>query len=487
MTVFPTQTPTTAPAEPASEPVRLGFVGRPETWWVETLEASSPTEALMRRLVTRAAARPAQDARPMPDLGRWRWADKTLVVTWEEITWSNGQPLNAQEVVSAINRAGNGNVSRFLPFVRAEVAGPRTVRLSFASDTLVCPTATEVLLWPLGEGTWPPTRTLGPYRVAHSPSVWRLRPQDPALPDVWLLPFEESRTLARAWRAGEVDLIVGDDWLYGQTPLPMPSSGNVRDLPSNTLVTLAFRLEDPVLGDSAVRQALALATDPTALAKRVYGTPLPQPTALLPPGHWAAPEKGVPVGNPALAAQRLSRAGWRDRDGDGIRENGKGEPLALTLLISYSPTDARWEHVGPALADQWRRVGVDLTISYQAPFSLRERLSNGQWDVALIAYTVGPDPDQQFLWTASDEENLLTRDLNVMGYANASVGRLMREAASLPGCSPDERARLYRRAWSQIANDVPLLPLFPRPVRLFAQERATPLLPWVASTLRFTR
>ena len=460
--------------------VRLGFVGRPDTWWVETLEGVSPTEALVRRLTTRAVARPAEDGRPVPDLGTWRWAGDTLLITLDEVSWSDGRPVRAEDLASALERAGTR--ARFLPLVRAEAIGPRRVRLTFAPDTAPCPAATEALFWPLGEGVWPPARTLGPYRVAVASPSWQLRPRRPDDVEVLLVPFDDGRTLARAWTEGDVDLIVGDTWLYGRTPPPPPPSGDVRDLPGSALAALVFRLDHPVLGDPIVRRALALATDPAALAVRAYGAPLPSLTALLPPGHWAAPEAGVAVGDAAAAGQQLGRAGWRDRDGDGVRENDVGEPLALTLALPYSLTDARWEELGPLLAEQWRQVGVELTLSYQAPFSLRERLSNGQWDVALLVYAVGPDPDQQFLWAPPDE-NPLARDLNVMGYANEEVSRLMREAARVPGCLPEERARLYRQAWARIGRDAPFVPLFPLPVRLFVGERATPLMPWVSSAL----
>ena len=458
-------------------PVRVGFVGQPDTWWVESLEANSPTEAFLRRLTTRALARQTDDGRLAPDLGAWRWDGETLVITLEEETWSDGAPLVARDVSDALRRARQR--ARFFPLVaKITPVGARTVRVTFGEGPAPCPAATELLLWPLGDGKWPPARTLGPYSVRVGTSAWHLRAREGGWPDVTLLPFEDSPALVRAWEGGQVDLIVGDEWLYGREPPAPPPGGTVKDVPGMRLATLTFRLAHPALQDVAVRRALALATDPAALATDAYGAPLPPLTALLPPGHWAAPAEGVPTGQPEAAAKALEEAGWLDRDGDGVREDAEGTPLTLTLVLPFSQTDARWERLGFALQQQWARVGVRLEPLYVAPLALRERLSQGRWDVALLVFAVGPDPDQEALWRPPDE-NPLSRDLNVMGYANAQVIRLMGQAARVPGCDPNERAALYRQAWALINQDAPLLPLFPLPVRLFVAEAAEGLLPFV--------
>ena len=466
----------TATSSPRT-PVRVGFVGQPDTWWVESLEANSPTEAFLRRLTTRALARQTDDGRLIPDTSTWQWDDTVLVVNVEETAWSDGRPLTVRDVLEALGRAQER--ARFFPWA-AEVtpAGARSVRVAFRDEAPACPAATELLLWPLGDGVWPPARTLGPYSVDATGSPWRLRARKAEWPEVILFSFEKGQALARAWEKGQIDLIVGDEWLYGREPPTPPPGGTVKDVPGRRLATLTFRLAHPALQDVAVRRALALATDPAALATDAYGAPLPPLTALLPPGHWAAPAEGVPTGQPEAAAKALEEAGWLDRDGDGVREDAEGTPLTLTLVLPFSQTDARWERLGFALQQQWARVGVRLEPLYVAPLALRERLSQGRWDVALLVFAVGPDPDQEALWRPPDE-NPLSRDLNVMGYANAQVVRLMGQAARVPGCDPNERAALYRQAWALINQDAPLLPLFPLPVRLFVAEAAEGLLPFV--------
>ena len=64
--------------------------------------------------------------------------------------------------------------------------------------------------------------------------------------------------------------------------------------------------------------------------------------------------------DPARARALLDEAGWRDSDGDGIRERG-GQRLAFTLITQAG--FAVRESVAQVLQRQFRDVGVDMTIS----------------------------------------------------------------------------------------------------------------------------
>jgi hypothetical protein len=107
-------------------------------------------------------------------------------------------------------------------------------------------------------------------------------------------------------------------------------------------------------------------------------------------------------------------------------------------------------------------VGVDLEPLFAESYSLQERLHNGRWQIALVAYSLSPDPDQRALWTTPT--NLVGDDLNITGYHNDTIASLLTEAASLPGCDLEARADLYHTAWAQLITDRPFWPLFMLPV-----------------------
>lgn len=461
----PNRTPAATRSLPAS--VRIGTVDKPASWTLGRPAPASPTAAFLGGLVGRASAALTVNWHVAPDLATWEWESNELTITLDEnATWSDGSPVSTEDLRASIERARDTGTFAY----RVEdivPVGDRALRLHFDTEPAVCAAATEVLRWPiLNDATWPPAATTGPYTVTvQDESHWSLQPATDGLLPVELERFDDEPALERAWTEGNLDLILGDEWLMGQPP-PSTEAGSVTDVAGPLLAALAFRLDHPILEDVDVRTALTLATDRTALYRDAYGGTAPALSALLPPNHWAAPADGPATDDLAAARETLERAGWRDRDGDGVREDADGGPLEFTLVIPLSQTDARWEQLGPALQRQWAEAGVALDVLYQEPVPLEERIHRPAWGVALLAFNVSADPDQTALWSAP-EEDILSEDLNVMGYRNSTVQRLMEEAGTMAGCDPNQRAPLYHQAWDIINQDLPMLVLFPLPTRIF--------------------
>jgi len=182
----------------------------------------------------------------------------------------------------------------------------------------------------------------------------------------------------------------------------------------------------------------------------------------LPPGHWAAPAEPLEP-DPEAARARLTALGWIDTDGDGVRERN-GIPLRFDLTLALS-ADSRWEALALALREQWALLGVDLTPRYIEPPTLEEWIHKGNWEIALLAYNVPLDPDQGVLW--QPVTNLLSEDVNVIGFDNTEAADLAARAARVPGCDPNERMALYHEFWDLVREDAPMIFLFSLPQRLF--------------------
>ena len=64
--------------------------------------------------------------------------------------------------------------------------------------------------------------------------------------------------------------------------------------------------------------------------------------------------------NPEKAISLLKKAGYEDRDGDGIAEDEDGNKLQFTYKI---PVDSKIsEQVAVFLQESWRAIGVDVKI-----------------------------------------------------------------------------------------------------------------------------
>ncbi len=99
----------------------------------------------------------------------------------------------------------------------------------------------------------------------------------------------------------------------------------------------------PILGDSVVRRAIALALDRATLVKSVFGDYGAVPYGPVPILSWVRDPKAKPLAQDTAKARALLRSrGWIDPDSNGTLERN-GRPLVLTSTIpSPAPPGSRW-------------------------------------------------------------------------------------------------------------------------------------------------
>lgn len=211
----------------------------------------------------------------------------------------------------------------------------------------------------------------------------------------------------------------------------------------------------PVLGDRQVRRALTMALDRETMVRSVLDS-----FGMVPLGPFVRAQSGADTAaprlayNPARAGALLDSAGWRDADGDGMREKD-GRPLGFTLLVPNSSKNR--VRYAVLIQDQLKRAGVAMKIEELEFGAFAERLMKRKFDAAMDARHLDPSPTviEQSWGSAAARA---PESSNYASYANATFDALLDSAGAT---AAPARSRAYlSRAYRAIIEDAPAVWLY---------------------------
>ena len=210
-------------------------------------------------------------------------------------------------------------------------------------------------------------------------------------------------------------------------------------------------LGHPALLDPKFRAALAWAIDTEKIVDIAYMGFAGVGSSILPAEfwkepldyHWEPSDDTRRTFDPEKARQILDEAGYKDTDGDGIREY-KGKPITLRLwgdaeIPANSPT-------GKLMVGWFQDIGLKIKYTTEDYGRITDHMYNyvdgefcPDWDL-LLGYW-GGDYDPGFLlsvYTSAEIENW-----NDAGWSNREYDRLYR--AQDAAMDPQERLQMIRR------------------------------------------
>jgi peptide/nickel transport system substrate-binding protein len=223
---------------------------------------------------------------------------------------------------------------------------------------------------------------------------------------------------------------------------------------------LDLNCDNEILSDARVRKALAVAVDREELSEKIYeGVWIPAYGDEHPRSpYYSDYARNENAFDPKRAAELLTRAGWVDRDGDGIRER---EGRRLGLWITTTTGNLNRERTEVLLMEQYRRIGVDLEIRNVHPtvmfasFDEGGVLKNGRFDIALYAFLTPPDPSTKE--GSYSERFLPPAGQNYSGIRDERLTELLERGSRTVRF--EERKRIYDEIARIVADEVPIVPL----------------------------
>ncbi|MBV6522346.1 MAG: Oligopeptide-binding protein AppA [Gemmatimonadaceae bacterium] len=275
--------------------------------------------------------------------------------------------------------------------------------------------------------------------------------------------------------AGEADLV---EIIRAETVGPLQGNPSIRFAAYGNYTNgyLLYNLRDPtsrsrphpILGDHAMRLALSMALDRYGAVRSVYDTLAYPAYGPFVRALWTSDTTitSFPY-DTAAAARMLDSSGWKDTNGDGIRDRG-GRTLHLRLAFPAPSTTRR--RLAIIFQDQWKRAGVDVSIEELDPVVFAANLEAGKFDVAVQASGYDPSPSTiSQNWSARDQ-NFRS---NPAQYDNPHLDSLMEQVRLI-----SDRARakaIYREIYQGIVNDIPAAFLFePRQIAAMHERIKTP-------------
>ena len=433
-----------------------------------------------------------------------KFASKDCVVSWQmskdglidkvvmrdDMTWSDGRPVTAHDVVFTFKVIMTSSVP--IPALRTDAQQIRWVK-AYGDHTVVFfhkePLATNVMsmtfpLLPkhiyeesLAEDS---TMARSPYhtRLERSPVIAgayeltkrvpgqefvlkrresyymhngkQVRPK-PYFEEIRFKVIEDTNTSLLALKAGDLHemLILPDQWISQANGDDFYRLNTKASAVGWTDYYIVWNQQTPYFSDRRVRWALSYAVDYEEMLKTVfYGIFDPSRGAFHPASPMFPKDGPQPLTqNLDKAEDLLDEAGWTDTDGDGIRDkmiNGRRVPFRFTLMCHQVAMLVR---LNTLIKESLDKIGIDcivkpteFTVAVQATRDKKFHAYQGVWQT-------GADP--------SDKANLFMtgEGRNYASYSNPRVDQLFEQARR--ELDNDARNRIYGEIHKVLWADQP--------------------------------
>jgi len=312
----------------------------------------------------------------------------------------------------------------------------------------------------------------GPYRIVKivpgaeidleaNPTWWG---KPPPVKEIVFKVIENTAALEANLLSGSIDYIAGELGLSIDQALAFEARhGSDYDIRYQTGLVFEhvdLNLEDPILADRRVRQALLLALDRDAINEKLFGGKQQIADTGVSPLDKAAWAEGIRHYGfePEAAVKLLEEAGWT-AGADGIRRNAAGAKLSLELVTTAG--DRTRELVQQVLQANWRAVGIEVRLRTEpARVLFGETITRRKFQMALFAWLSSPEnvPRTTLHSSMVPSADNAWDGQNYTGFRNAEMDALIDKLEV--ELDPAARTKLWRRLQEITAEELPALPLW---------------------------
>jgi peptide/nickel transport system substrate-binding protein len=431
--------------------------------------------------------------------------NKVTITIQHDVKWSDGQPLTADDIIYSYEIIGHpdytgirydGDFQNIIGAAEYKAGTADSISgIKKIDDKTVEISMTKVspAIYSGGDGLWgyaapkhylestpvkdlissPQVRkapvTLGPFKLEKlvdgesvqyvaNENYWRGTPKL----DKVVLQVVPSTSIGEALRTGQYDML---------SAYPTTQYDGVKDLTNITVLArpelaysyLGFKLgkwdatagknitdENAKMNNKQLRQAIAYAMDIEQVTERFYQGLRSRATSLIPPAFSTFHDNTLTGYNydPEKAKALLDEAGYKDVDGDGIREDANGEKFSIRMAgMSGSDTD---EAIVEYYRQNWKDVGLDVQLTTGRliefnSFYEKVKADDAEIDMFMAAWGTGTNPSPLGLYGEASA-------FNYSRYVTPELESLLVAIDSKEAIDPAVRADAFR-AWEEYMFD----------------------------------
>lgn len=407
------------------------------------------------------------------------------VTLHSNLTWHDGQPLTADDVVFTIQTIQNPDAgsplfaswrgivskaidSRTITFTLTNSFAPFIYSLTTGivpkhSLQSVQPAQLRSSLFntahPIGAGPfrWETIELIGNSQESRQQSIGLLafdhyHTNPPAIERFLIKTYSDQDHLLASYKKQEINTLVGLD----RVPEELTKDKDIGEynVPLTAENMAFFNIDSEILKDARVRQALVYGVNVGDTVKDLGYPVVIADEPLLRDQLGYSPATRQLATDIAQAKKILDEAGWKLPDKGQIRMNGKTK-LELKF-VAQNTTD--YVYMTQKLQKAWAALGIGTQVTLVTDSELQPAIKGRGYDVLLYGISMGIDPDVFAYWHSTQADPISQTRLNFSNYKSAIVDKALESGRSR--LDPTLRAAKYLPFLQAWRNDAPALALY---------------------------
>lgn len=424
----------------------------------------------MNQLVFEPLVTLDENQKPSPMLAdNWEHQDKLWKFTLRSgISFHNGQPLTAYDVQASyelfvqMDSDSNPYTARMKQLIsRLQAIDDRTVAVEgkyagyitlYAMNFPVVQADTLYDDMPRGTGPYWYVRydVDSAIRIEANPLWWQ---QPPTLDSITFRRYSVSGRAIEGIQTHQVDIL-------STRSTNAALCRKLSDLTAMDYGTTTYEMLVPNLDASSqmsnvkLRQAVMYAIDRSTIASNAYHDMAVQSEVPVLPGTWLYESQSAQYYySPERALQLLYESGWKDLTGDMVLDKVEGvkvSELELNIITSNDSVSSIRENAVDQIAEYLNAVGIKTVVEVLEKSELKKRMSNGQYDLALIGVNLSEVPLLVQLLGSGGT-------LNYNAYSDSVMDTLLQQ--TLTADSESGMQQVYSQIQLRVVENLPIMGL----------------------------